>query len=116
MDDDTKNKAQARLKRISGQVTGIQRMVDDDRHCVDILLQVAAAQAALMVAGRVILAGHFEDCLTEAMKSRDERERRKKLDELVNLFSRFCHWEDHPQDDQGRASPAPSSKPKARGR
>ncbi len=110
MDDDTKEKTQARLKRISGQVTGIQRMIEDDRYCVDILLQVAAAQAALMVAGRVIMAGHFEKCLSEAMRCHDERERRKKLDELTEGFSRFCRWDDQPMDGEL----APRLKPKAR--
>jgi len=93
MDEETRSAAQARLKRIAGQVSGIQRMVDEDRYCVDILWQIAAAEAALTEAARVILSGHFESCLTEAMRSRDERERRKKIDELMALFSRFCRLE-----------------------
>lgn len=96
MNADTKKSAQARLKRIAGQVGGIQRMIDDDRSCVDVLLQVAAVEAALMETGRVILSGHFETCLTAAMRNRDERERRKKIDELMDLFSRFCRLEDAP--------------------
>lgn len=93
MDQETRNAAQVRLKRISGQVSGIQRMVDEDRYCVDVLWQIAAAQAALMEAARVILSGHFDSCLTEAMRSSDDRERRKKIDELTDLFSRFCRLE-----------------------
>ena len=73
-------------------------MVEDDRYCVDVLLQVAAVQAALMETGRVILSGHFETCLTQAMRSRDERERRKKIDELIDLFSRFCRIEGAPPE------------------
>ena len=96
MDDETRGKAQARLKRIAGQVSGIQRMLDDDRYCVDVLVQVAAVQAALLETGRVILSGHVESCLTDAIRSRDPRERRKKLDELMNLFSRFMRIEDAP--------------------
>lgn len=96
MDDETKVKAQARLKRIAGQVSGIQRMVVEDRYCVDVLVQVAAVQAALLETGRVILSGHVENCLTDAIRSRDPRERRKKLDELMNLFSRFMRIEDAP--------------------
>lgn len=94
MDDETKVKAQARLKRIAGQVSGIQRMLVEDRYCVDVLVQVAAVQAALLETGRVILSGHVENCLTEAIRSRDPHERRKKLDELMNLFSRFMRIED----------------------
>lgn len=115
MDDDTKYKARARLKRIAGQVTGIQRMVDDDRYCVDVLLQVAAAQAALMEAGRVILSGHFENCLTAAMRSRDERDRRKKIDELIDLFARFCRMDESSPDGEVDASPPSKVRLKRRG-
>jgi DNA-binding FrmR family transcriptional regulator len=73
MDDETRTKAQTRLKRIAGQVSGIQRTLDDDRYCVDVLLQVAAVQAALLETGRIILSGHVENCLTEAIRSRDPR-------------------------------------------
>lgn len=87
-------------------------MVEDDRYCVDVLLQVAAVQAALMETGRVILSGHFETCLTQAMRSRDERERRKKIDELIDLFSRFCRIEGTPLEG---AEVEPSDK-RGRGR
>jgi DNA-binding FrmR family transcriptional regulator len=94
MDQATRDNAEARLKRIAGQVAGIQRMLDDDRYCVDVLLQVAAAQAALMETGRLILGGLVEGCLTQALRSRDSRERKKKIDELMNVFARFCHTEE----------------------
>jgi DNA-binding FrmR family transcriptional regulator len=93
MQKDTRNEAQVRLKRIAGQVAGIQRMLDEDRYCVDVLLQITAVQAALMETGRVILAGHIETCLTQALRSRDQQERRKKIDELMNVFTRFCRVE-----------------------
>lgn len=98
MDADTKRKAQVRLKRIAGQVAGILRMVDDDRYCVDVLLQIAAVQAALLEAGRVILSGHVETCLTEALRSENAEERRKKIDELMAVFSRFSRAEDDAPD------------------
>jgi DNA-binding FrmR family transcriptional regulator len=93
MEDGTRKEALARLKRIAGQVSGIQRMLEGDRYCVDVLLQVAAVQAALLETGRVILAGHVDTCLTEAIRKSDPGERRKKLDEIVNLFSRFMRIE-----------------------
>lgn len=101
MDDETRTKAQTRLRRIAGQVAGIQRMLDDDRYCVDVLLQVAAVQASLLETGRVILSGHVDNCLTEALRSRNPRERRKKLDELINLFSRFMRIEELPPPGKG---------------
>ena len=94
MDDETRGKATARLKRIAGQVAGVQRMVEDDRYCVDVLVQVAAVQASLLETGRVILSGHVENCLTDALRSRDPAERRRKLDELINAFSRFLRIDD----------------------
>lgn len=89
MDPETKTNARARLKRIAGQIAGIERMLDDDRYCVDVLHQVAAAQSALLETGKVILGGHFESCLAEVFENRDAVERRKKLDELIEVFARF---------------------------
>jgi DNA-binding FrmR family transcriptional regulator len=102
MDEETRAKAQARLKRIAGQISGLQRMVDEDRYCVDVLVQVAAVQAALLETGRVILSGHVDNCLTDAIRSRDPRERRKKLDELVRLLSKFLRIEDAADARKGR--------------
>jgi len=50
----------ARLKRIAGQVGGIQHMVEDDRYCIDIVLQVSAARAALAKVAQILLASHLE--------------------------------------------------------
>ena len=94
MDEDTKLKARSRLRRIAGQIGGIERMVDEDRDCVDVLLQVSAAQAALGEAARVILAGHLDRSMSDAMRSRDARERRKKINQLVQIFTRLCRSED----------------------
>ena len=108
MDETTRTQVLTRLKRIAGQVNGVHRMVEEDRYCVDVLLQVAAVEAALMEAGRVLLAGHFETCLTAAMRSRDESARRQKIDELVLLFSRFCRIESPPE------GPTPAVRTKTR--
>jgi CsoR family transcriptional regulator, copper-sensing transcriptional repressor len=89
MKADTKKQATARLKRIAGQVAGIQRMVDADRYCVDVLLQIAAVRAALDQVGKVILGGHVETCVAQAFASGKPRERREKMDELLEVFSRF---------------------------
>jgi DNA-binding FrmR family transcriptional regulator len=90
MEHETRDEALRRLKKIAGQVAGIQRMLDQDRYCVDVLLQITAVQAALMETGRVILAGHVETCLTDAIRSGDALERRKKISELLEVFGRFC--------------------------
>ena len=58
-----KIQVQNRLKRISGQVSGIQKMVEDDRYCVDILTQVAAVRSALDAMGVELLTGHIQGCV-----------------------------------------------------
>ena len=88
MNDPLKRKTQARLKKIAGQVAGIERMVDGDRYCVDILLQIAAAQAALRQVGNVVLRSHVETCVSEAVSQGKPAERRKKIEELMEIFAR----------------------------
>lgn len=89
MKPDVKKKANNRVKRIGGQVEGIQRMIENDRYCVDILLQVAAARAALDQLGKQILSAHIETCVAEAFASSNRRERETKMRELMEVFSRM---------------------------
>jgi len=89
MTEATRRAVRTRLRRIAGQVQGIQRMVDDDRYCVDVLLQIAAAQAALDRAGKVVLESHVDTCVSSAFASGSPRARRKKIDELMRVFDRF---------------------------
>ncbi len=79
----------ARLRRIAGQVEGVARMIEDDRYCVDILLQVAAAQAALGKAGALVLRSHVDTCVNDAMANGTAAQRKKKIDELMDVFSRY---------------------------
>jgi DNA-binding FrmR family transcriptional regulator len=90
MDSPTRKEALKRLKLIAGQVTGVERMITDDRYCVDVLLQVASVQSALGEVGRIILKSHVENCLAEALRSNKQDERLKKIDELMDIFSRYC--------------------------
>ena len=89
MKEEVRRDVTARLKRIAGQVAGIQRMVDEDRYCVDVLLQVAAAEAALDRVGHLVLGSHVETCVAGALESGRPRERKKKIDELLEVFSKF---------------------------
>ena len=89
MNTDAKQGAQSRLKRIAGQVAGIQRMIDEDRYCVDVLLQIAAVESALDRVGKIVLGNHVETCVSSALASGRTRERREKIDELLEVFSRF---------------------------
>lgn len=89
MKPDAKRQAALRLRRIAGQVAGIQRMLEQDRYCVDVLLQIAAVRAALDGVGKLILGSHVETCVVEAFASGKPRERKQKIDELLEVFSRF---------------------------
>jgi DNA-binding FrmR family transcriptional regulator len=89
MKAESRRQVHARLKRIAGQVAGIQRMVDEDRYCVDVLLQIAAVRAALDQVGKLMLGAHVETCVADAFASGSASERRKKTGELLEVFSRF---------------------------
>lgn len=75
-----------RVNRIRGQVEAIQRMILEERYCPEILLQIKAAHAALKSLERSILETHLHGCVESAISSRDPREIREKIDELVNLL------------------------------
>jgi CsoR family transcriptional regulator, copper-sensing transcriptional repressor len=89
MDADTKGKALGRLRRIEGQIQGIQRMVDEEKYCVDILLQLSAVEGAVGQVQKLLLGQHIESCVSDAMRSGNTRERQKKVGELLDVFSRF---------------------------
>jgi CsoR family transcriptional regulator, copper-sensing transcriptional repressor len=89
MDVETKGKALGRLRRIEGQVQGLQRMIDADAYCVDILLQVSAVQGALEQVQKLLLGRHIESCVADAIRSGSKGDRQKKIDELLHVFSRF---------------------------
>lgn len=72
--DERKGELRTRLKRLKGQLDGIERMLDQNRPCLDILTQVSAAQEALRGVGRVMARNYLERCATEAIKAGRERE------------------------------------------
>jgi len=63
MDAATKKRVTTRVKRIAGQVAGVQRMLDDDRYCVDVLNQIAAVRSALDALGVELISAHLESCV-----------------------------------------------------
>lgn len=63
MDENARKEAKIRVNRVAGQVAGIQRMIEEDRYCVDILNQIAAARSALDSLGVKLLSGHLESCV-----------------------------------------------------
>ena len=89
INDETKAKARGRLRRIEGQVQGLQRMIDGEAYCVDILLQISAVQGALEQVEKLLLGRHIESCVADALRSGSKGERQQKIDELIEVFARF---------------------------
>ena len=85
---DTRDKVSARLKRIEGQVRGIQKMVDEGRYCPDILTQIASVHAALRGVGKVLMRSHLQHCVTDALRSGDPVEAERTYDEVMELMYR----------------------------
>ena len=83
-----KKKVQARLRRIEGQVRGIQKMVDEDRYCIDVLTQVNATRAALESVALQLLAEHTEHCVAEAIRSGGGTKKVRELNEAVERMVR----------------------------
>lgn len=85
---EVKEKSAGRLKKISGQINGIRKMVDDERYCIDVLTQVAAARAALDKVSLIILKGHLETCVSDAVKKGKGPELIDELDKTLSKFIR----------------------------
>lgn len=77
-----------RLKRIRGQVDGIERMIVDKRYCMDILMQIKAARSALLALEGEVLSTHLEGCVREALTAKDSFQAEKKIKELMELLTR----------------------------
>jgi DNA-binding FrmR family transcriptional regulator len=78
-----------RLHRIEGQVRGIEKMIDEDRYCVDVLTQIAAVKTALEQVGAKLLEGHVNHCVADAIASGDEDAAGEKTAELLDAVQRF---------------------------
>ena len=90
MSPETKENVEVRMKRLAGQVSGIQRMVEEDRYCVDVLLQISAVRAALAKVSKILLESHIQTCVTAAFESRDPEDRAGKIEELLRVFDKSC--------------------------
>ena len=78
-----------RLHRIEGQVRGIEKMVDEDRYCIDILTQIAAVKTALERVGAKLLEGHVNHCIADAITAQDQDLASEKTNELLGAVQRF---------------------------
>jgi DNA-binding FrmR family transcriptional regulator len=85
VDPGVKERNVKRLRRIEGQVRGIQKMVDEDRYCADIMTQISAVQEALRSVGRELMRNHLKHCATTAIRA-GEGEAEAMYDEIVELM------------------------------
>ena len=74
------------MSYISGHLGGIKKMLRDDKYCIDIIKQNEAVIAAIKKANQIILENHLNTCVAEAIKSRNKKEQKKKIKELLEIF------------------------------
>ena len=85
--DETKKKGVVnRLRSIEGHVRGIQRMVEEDAYCIDVIQQIQAVQAALSKVSARVLGDHLHSCVTTAIQGDDPSERERVLQEIMQVF------------------------------
>ena len=91
LEDVDKKDLKVRLKRLEGQVRGIQRMVEEDKYCVDILTQINAVRGALKKVGLKILDRHTHGCVQRVIRNDEEagEEKDEIIDELMEVIAKF---------------------------
>ena len=83
---DDKDALLKRLRRIEGQVRGLHKMVEEERYCTDILVQISSVHEALRAVGRKLMRNHLRHCATTAIRSGDPRQAEAMYDELMELI------------------------------
>jgi DNA-binding FrmR family transcriptional regulator len=86
MADDLTTDIVNRLKSIAGHVRGIERMVEDEAYCIDIVNQILAVERALQKVNGLILERHLHTCVTTAIRGRDPDERERVIEEILSVF------------------------------
>ncbi|HEX5438896.1 MAG TPA: metal-sensitive transcriptional regulator [Gemmatimonadaceae bacterium] len=86
VDPDIKRRNLTRLRRIEGQVRGLQKMVEDDRYCADIMTQISSVHEALRAVGRELMRNHLKHCAAQAIQSGDAERSEAMYDELVAMM------------------------------
>ncbi len=84
--DKEKSELKLRLKKIAGQINGIDKMLDDGRYCVDVVQQILAARAALNKVSLIIMESHAKSCMVAAIK---EDRAEQSIEELMQLLKQF---------------------------
>jgi DNA-binding FrmR family transcriptional regulator len=85
VDPEIKTSNLRRLRRIEGQIRGLQKMVEEDRYCADIVIQISSVQEALRGVGRALMRNHLQHCAAEAIRYGGEKQASAMYDELLEL-------------------------------
>ncbi len=80
------NKTLLRLRKVEGQIKGIQKMIEQRRYCIDVVMQITAAESALSTIAEIILRNHLETCVKDAFMSKDTQKRERKISELMKVY------------------------------
>ncbi len=83
---DARKKVMVQLRRIEGQVRGVYNMVEQERYCPEIMMQISAVHESLRTVGKLLLKNHLAHCATDAIRSGDSARAKKTYDELTALF------------------------------
>ena len=86
VDAELKEANRNRLRRIEGQIRGLQKMVEEDRYCPDVIIQIASVQEALRAVARNLMRNHLHHCAAKAIQSGEKRESEAMYDELLELI------------------------------
>lgn len=88
-DVEMKEHLTSRLRRIKGQIEGLERMVQEGRYCVDLLQQITSVHEALRGVGRVIMQNYLERCVTDKITSKDPEQRKKLYREMMEVIYKY---------------------------
>lgn len=86
LNEEVKKQSITRLKKIEGQIKGIERMIEEEKYCIDIINQISAAGKALNGVAKIIMKRHVESCVTTAIQ---KGEGRQKIDELIETVYKY---------------------------
>ena len=77
------------LKRIEGQIRGIQRMIEEKRYCIDIITQISSVEGAIRRVEKNILNRHLRGCVRESFSKGNKEDKEKKIDEIIDVLQKF---------------------------
>ena len=86
VDASLKDANRHRLRRIEGQIRGLQKMIEDDRYCPDVIIQIASVQEALRAVARNLMRNHLHHCTAKAIRGGNKKESEAMYDELLDLI------------------------------